>query len=276
MTTISVTDRDPDLRRAARWLRNHGLDAVPTPLLAARLAARRQAMTGLVVTVMIAVVVLTVERGWWLVTSTPTSPALAAPSLAGLVKGTGMGMVMGILAVVVMRGLSMRWVARAERRLGATLAVRAAHVPSAGWRTIMGTRRLWVTAVLYGGSTAVAVAAISFAESAEAIMMAIVLLGAIAALAAVTCVEIAGIMRRPCLAEDTASLRVDDVLRAADIQASTTPLLPALLAAPTVSQGGGQYPAWLLLGTIALSTLVLVEIIWSAAAAPRSTAAASS
>lgn len=274
MTTISVTDRDPDLRRAARWLRNHGLDAVPTPLLAARLAARRQAMTGLVVMVMVAVVVLTVERGWWLVTSTPTSPASAAPSLAGLVMGTVMGTVM--LAVVVVRGLSMRWVARAERRLGATLAVRAAHVPSAGWRTIMGTRRLWVTAVLYGGSTAVAVAAISFAESAEATTMAIVLLGAIAALAAVTCFEIAGIMRRPCLAEDTASLRVDDVLRAADIQASTTPLLPALLAASTVSQGGGQYPAWLLLGTIALSTLVLVEIIWSAAAAPRSTASAAS
>src|SRR5262245_23073460 len=97
-----VTDRD--LQRATSWLNDHDLDVAPTPLLAERLAARRQAMTGLF----------------------------------------AIGYVVTMLAAVVIRGLAMRWVARAERRLGATLAVRVAHAPRAGWRAIVGGWRLWV------------------------------------------------------------------------------------------------------------------------------------
>jgi hypothetical protein len=76
-------------------------------------------------------------------------------------------------------------------------------------------------------------------------------------------------MRRPAVAEDEMSLRVDDVLRAADVKALTNPgPLPALLALNAMVLGGAvpganlwPYPEWLMAGVLAILAVLVFDSV---------------
>jgi len=98
------------------------------------------------------------------------------------------------------------------------------------------------------------------------------MLVAVAALAAMTTlftlavIEVAGIVRRPTLAEDSLSLDVDHVLRVEDARLSIAPGLAVVLAVQVTSSSG--FLDWLQIGMMALFVVMIVDTIVTAATSP--------
>jgi hypothetical protein len=208
---------DGDLHRAGKWLKAHGaLDVAPTPLLAARLRARRRREP-----VLLAV-----------------GGALAV--LNGFLDSrlsVGHGSVfraLDLLAIALLtvpaQWLSLRVLRRADRRIGATVARRVTHPAALGWRELLGPRRLAVAAIMYGSALALGVVDLGYAPTRSDRVVMAVLVVAIVALAAITVAWINEVVRRPALADDEISLAADDVLRTEDGHVVTVTAQPAVLA----------------------------------------------
>jgi hypothetical protein len=194
----TVDDRTD--RAAARWLARHGLAGAgpdrPTPLLAARLAARLDSAD--------------------------------AYRRTGTVRLAGYAAL--VLAALLAHWLWQRVLRAADRRAGAGLATRVAHPAPPGWRTVLGRRCLALAAAMNAGALGLAAATAALAHPGADRTAAVLVLVAIAALDGLVALDVADIVRRPALAADALSLRVDDVLRAEDARTVAVSIQPAALA----------------------------------------------
>jgi hypothetical protein len=261
------TRPETDLRRAAAWLNRHRLTGIaPTPLLAARLAARRRTTAGLAA-LLIGIALLAVFTFGRL--GLDSAEAYRRTATARLV-----GDVVVVLAAVLARWLWLRALRRADRRIGAGLSQRAAHPVPAGWRRVLGGRCLLTAAVLHAGALGVGAAAAVLASTPQDRAMAAVLLAGTAVLAATGAAEVADVVRRPALAQDAQSLAVDDVLRAEDARAIAASPLPAMLAVFTVFALTPELSARFTPVSFALVALAFLASAWTqptAAARPATT-----
>jgi hypothetical protein len=205
-----ATDRD--LRRAAAWLKEHGApDVAPTPLLAARLRARRRQEP-------LIVVVSGVLGG--------------LNSMLWFAHGA-VGRALGFLALALLTAPAHWWnlraLRRADRRIGATLARRVTHPTAVGWREVLGPRRLAVAATMYGSALALGAVDLAYARTAQDRVVVAVLVAGLVALAAISVAWINELVRRPAVAEDALSLAADHVLRAEGGHRVAVSLLPGAL-----------------------------------------------
>ncbi|NLT55786.1 MAG: hypothetical protein GXX79_14755 [Actinomycetales bacterium] len=169
------------------------------------------------------------------------------------------------ISAVTIRGLGMRWVAQCDRRLAATLPIRAAHSAHADWRELVGPR-FWSALPLHVGSVLVGVAGTVLSTSTESMLVAVAALAAMTTLFTLAVIEVAGIVRRPTLAEDSLSLDVDHVLRVEDARLSIAPGLAVVLAVQVTSSSG--FLDWLQIGMMALFVVMIVDTIVTAATSP--------
>jgi hypothetical protein len=245
----------PGVRQATAWLVRHGAPGVvPSPLLVARLRARRRVAAALLaVLVVIALgAVMTVGR-----LGTGSYEAYRRTQLTRLTGDLAL-----VLLVVSLRWLMLRALRKADHRIAGSLPRRAAHPRPVGWQTVLGRPRLTISAVGYGGALAIGIAGAMLARTAQDRTMVAVLLTGATALAAITVAEVVDVVRRPAIAEDALSLAVDDALRGDDARLITDPLLPVMLAVLTAASLSPSVtsslmgPCWTLLGLTALASIV--------------------
>jgi hypothetical protein len=224
-----------DGRRAREWLARHGLgDAEPTPLLSARLAARRRARRAdhlmLAALMLAAALVQAFDR---LATSTfgGFGPHRWTPLLILIVLITGLLLVQSLFA---------RWVRSVDRRAGMALSRRAAHPVKTGWRTVLGRPYAALAAATFAGSTALAVGALTAGDSTVR-YAAFVLLVGLFGVAAGVALQLRDLLMRPVVAEDEISLTVDVIMRLEDAREATA---PAVVWALPVVLLFGTAPAW--------------------------------
>lgn len=194
-------------RAAAKWLRKHGVEvAEPTTLLTIRLSVRCGKSSP---TAFIAVFVLSMVLFGYLFL------------LSGADRGDPP------LAVYVCYGggaaLLTTWfrIRAGDRRLYA----RSADRPRPPWREVVND---WYTASLlitFGGGAALGIVLGSSGWSWAGDWLGVLTIGAVA-----DAVILAGVVRRPVIAEDEGSLAVDTVTRLEDVNLTA----PSLFAAPIV------------------------------------------
>jgi hypothetical protein len=241
---LAVGERET--ARASAWLGCHGISGgPPTPLIAARLHARRMSRR-----LVIAITFAAVLAALWLLSREASQPS-PVPSYA-----------VALLGLIGYWG-GHRLVVRADRRTGRLLARRVAHPTPPGWRTVVGLPRVIVSAVISGGALALAVALLALARTADERTAAVVILAGVVATVVVGALVVADIVRRPALAEDAFSLAADDALRAEDargIVVSAFPLYPVLFGMIQLDPD----PVVIALG-MALVVLSAVATYWSIA-----------
>ncbi|WP_283136751.1 hypothetical protein [Rhizohabitans arisaemae] len=223
---------------AARlWLDRHGLaDAEPTPLLAARLAARWQAKLagGLLVAVFLIGVGLTRKLGQ------PTDAASSPPPL--LVPAA---LVAGLLTAQWLLG---RWVRRADRRAGAHLSRRAALPVELGWPAVLGRSHALFTAATFAAALLLTVSVLPASDPGLRYGAIIVLIGLVGAGAGIV-MQLRQVLTGPAVAQDQASLTADVVMRVEDARDLVTPGLVWYLPAIFLY---GESPGWWNAASIAL------------------------
>jgi hypothetical protein len=230
---------DPDLERARDWLDRRRLVGVtPTPLLAARLRARRLGWRTAVIAFVIAFL------GPILLTSTDdfAQPGAHADSVDWSVL-VNLAVIVGLLA-----GLWRQ--RRTERRLLEGLPVRTARATRAP-----GATRLRAAALIYGGGLLLG-AVIAVATTGPDQELGVTFLVGVALLGLLGWLTLSAVLRRPALTGDDGSLVVDDVLRAEDARRALAPypLLVALVAG--VASSTRSWVAWPFLGYVAIGLIV--------------------
>ncbi|WP_062347091.1 hypothetical protein [Herbidospora yilanensis] len=212
MTREPLPDaRAGDLRQAGEWLARHDLaDVRPTLLLADRLAARQRARLGgsvvLALLILASALAATVNRFG------PDSlrpPAL--PALAVVVAG-----------LLVAQSLLDGWVRRVDRRAGATLSRRAAHLIQPGWRTVLGLPYAVFAAAVFAGSILLAGSALAVPDPTVRELTVVMLIGLVGVYA-ISALQLRHLLRHPVVAEDEESLTADVVMRVEDARELTTP-----------------------------------------------------
>ncbi|WP_410669470.1 hypothetical protein [Amycolatopsis sp. cmx-4-68] len=209
---------EAERKTAATWLAKRGISVTePTELLALRLGVRRGARppgywTGI----------------GWLVTVTAVSsfglaflPLLPGVAMSDVPEGR---LTVVMFAVVLLANrLPIRW---ADRRAAAWLGDRRLDRPRPSWRAVLNGWYLASLVVTFGGG-----AALGVAMAVSGSVWAVLWLGLLAAAAAVVGVVLAGVLRRPVLAEDEGSLAVDAATRSGDVLL----VLPSMFALPVVA-----------------------------------------
>ncbi|MEZ7124323.1 hypothetical protein ACBR40_03215 [Nonomuraea sp. AD125B] len=247
-----VRVRPGDVRQAGDWLARHGLgEARPTPLLAARLAARRRAR--LADHLMLAVLIIAAALA-------QLNLFLAAPGGPGSESWTWWPLLMlaGLVAaLLVTRTLLEAWVRRIDRGAGAALARRAAHPVQPGWRALLGRPYALWTAGTYAAALALAGSALTL-DGAGVRQAALVLLVALAGVGAVALLQVRDLLARPVVAEDELSLTADVIMRIEDARESTSPgtvwCLPMVLLF-------GTAPGWWRAASLSLVLLGLAALV---------------
>ncbi|MCK2215684.1 hypothetical protein MF672_018080 [Actinomadura sp. ATCC 31491] len=202
--------RPGELRAARSWLARHGLgDTPPTPLLAARLAARWRARV--VEQVLLALLIMTAAAVY-------AFGVLSGPGGSGPLVLLG-GLVVALLAA---RWQVEAWVRRVDRRAGAALARRAAHPVQLGWRALLGRPHAACAAGIHAAALALAAGAFATGDTAVR-RAAAVLLVALAGAAAAAVLQLRDLLRRPVVAEDEVSLTADVIMRIEDARESMSP-----------------------------------------------------
>jgi hypothetical protein len=236
---------EAEVKAARKWLAKRGVEvSEPTTLLALRLGARAGAR----------------PPGYW---------AWMVVLLAG---GTIVGFVFGFLPLVlglhdadlpegrsffgvyVMTLLSV-WlpVRGADRRAVAHLAGRGIYRPQPSWRASLSGWNAASTVITFGGG---AVLALVMASTTSKPIWALSWLGLLTLGAVAVAVFLSGVLQRPVIAEDEASLAVDTLLRSDDQYLA----FPALFAYPAIFDplvSGGQpreFTPWLV-GYFALAVV---------------------
>ncbi len=227
---------DPaDRRRAGAWLVHHGLGgARPTPLLAARLAARRRARRAdhiMLAALMIAAALV------------QASDRLATAAFGGFGphRGAPVLVLMALIAgLLLTQSLFDWWVRRVDRRAGATLSRRAAHPVQPGWRAVLGRPYAAFVVATFAGSMVLALSALAIRDSTVR-YAAFVLLVGLCGVAAGIALQLRDLLARPVVAEDEISLTADVIMRVEDARETTAPTV--LWALPVVLLFGTA-PAW--------------------------------
>nr|WP_062341684.1 hypothetical protein [Herbidospora sakaeratensis] len=212
MSREPLTDApEAALREAETWLAQHDLaDARPTPLLAHRLHARRYAR--LAASVILAVLILGSAGA---ATYSRFGPESARPvSLVALTV-----LVAGLLLA---QFLLDRWVRRVDRRAGATLSRRAAHLIQPGWRTVLGRPYAVFAAAVFAGSMVLTGSALALPDETVRRLAVVMLIGLLGA-SAISALQLRHLIRHPVVAEDEPSLTADVIMRVEDARDLTTP-----------------------------------------------------
>lgn len=246
---------DPGVSRAREWLARNRLGYIePSALLVARLAARRRGNwinSG-------TVVAFFVLLGVWSAIDGRSRSAFSWDETD--VSGLAWFVLINVALILALwAGL---WYAyRAERRLLATRRTRSAHPAAAGLGRVLGTGHLAAVLVVHGGGLLVGAVTALLAPRAPDRALALTFLGSIAVVVALSALALAGVLRRPSVAEDSDSLLVDDVLRTQDARAAVAPfpIVVALVAA--VGSTVGSWLIWSFLGYAAIGSAC-----WAAAA----------
>jgi len=205
--------RQADHAEAARWLAMHGLaGAEPTPLIAARLAARRRAK--IVDAVLLAAFLIGAAL-------THTMRLFADGTSAWLPLLVLTALVVGLLVAQWRLG---RWVRRVDRRAGARLSRRVAHPVQLGWPAVLGRPYAVFMVVTYTGAVLLAVSVLPVPD-ATLRYGAVVVLISLAGAAASVVMQLRQVLANPAVAEDEASLTADVVMRVEDARALVTPSL---------------------------------------------------
>jgi hypothetical protein len=224
---VEPSDQQQDLRRAGDWLTRHGLaDARPTPLLATRLAARRQARRGISLLLAALVIGASLTQAYDRITTArfdQSEPHSRTP-LVVLAAFT--------VAFVVAQSIVDGWVRRVDRRAAATLSRRVAHPVPPRLRTVLGRPYATFAVAIFAAAAALAASALTVSDSTVRFAAAIVLIG-LAGIAVSVAVQVRDILARPVVAEDEESLTADVIMRVEDARERTAPsvvwALPVLL-----------------------------------------------
>jgi hypothetical protein len=193
----------------------------PTPLLVARIHARRRFRRRAVAGVFVAAAALVVTSSTWL-------PETGGPT-----------MFMTKMSVVYVATLAMTWwilrgPRRAEQRIARAVRMRVARPAAVGAREVVGTWHLVAAGASFVAAVLIGVVAVASADSTQHRLAAVVYLVAVAACALVSVAAVGAVVRRPVLAEDDRSLVADDLLRVEDAR-----------------EGLGRYPLIVLVGQLA-------------------------
>ncbi|GAA3912492.1 hypothetical protein [Actinoplanes auranticolor] len=194
-----------------RWLAQHGLtDTEPTPLLAARLAARRRAK--IIDSVLLAAFLL-----------------CAALTHALGLSADHSSWPLVVLTALVAALLAAQWrlgwgVRRADRQAGAQLSRRVAHPVELGWLAVLGRPYAVFTIATFTGAALLAVSVLPRPDPSLR-NGAIVVLISLAGAGAGTVMQLRQVLTSPAVADDEASLTADVIMRVEDARALVTPSL---------------------------------------------------
>jgi flagellar biosynthesis protein FliQ len=205
--------READHTEAGRWLARHGLaDAEPTPLLAARLAARRRAKVAgsLLLAAFLIGAALTQALGRLTDGAFSWLPLLV---LAALVVG-----------LLVGQWLLGWWVRRVDRRVGAQLSRRVAHPVELGWPAVLGRPYAVFTVATFTGAVLLAVSVLPVSDAGLRYGAIVVLIGLAGAGAGII-MQLRQVLASPAVAQDEASLTADVIMRVEDARGLVTPSL---------------------------------------------------
>ncbi|MEV6622355.1 hypothetical protein AB0M83_35915 [Amycolatopsis sp. NPDC051106] len=210
---------ETEVRAARKWLAKRGVDvAEPTPLLALRLGVRRGARSPdywaryvvMVVVLIVGAVVLQLL------------PLLLGVARADRFQGSWIFLIYAGLVLFI-------WlpVRSADRRAATWLGDRRLDVSRPSWREPVNGWYLTSVLITFGGG---AVLAVVMGVVTFRWVWALTWLALLASGAVVVAVVLNGVFRRPVIAEDDSSLRIDAVVRAED------PLIamPGLFALPVL------------------------------------------
>ncbi|SCK24651.1 hypothetical protein H181DRAFT_01873 [Streptomyces sp. WMMB 714] len=265
MTDRSV--RQADVERVGLWLAGHGLPQDrTTPLLAARLTARRRAR--LASGVVLAAFILAVALAYSFARPADGSGPYRPWSLVVLAAVVG--------GLVLAQSLLDRQVRRADRRVAATLPRRAAHPVRPGWRTVLGLPRAAFAVATFTGAMVLAIVSLTVRDG-TAQYASIVLLIGLCGVAVATAVQLRHVLTHPVVADDEVSLTADGIMRVEDARNVTTPTVVWCL--PTVSvldtAPGWWVAAWCVFVALGAVSLALITVSAGLAARRRGTTLAS-
>ncbi|MDG4837651.1 hypothetical protein O7631_14115 [Micromonospora sp. WMMD967] len=207
-----------DDAEAGQWMTRHGLaDVEPTPLLSARLAARRRAK--LVDSILLAGFL--VGAALMHALRLTSAASLWLPLLALTVLVVGMVLAQWRLGW---------WVRRADQRAGEHLSRRVALPVELGWSAVLGwPYAVFATAALTS-AVLLAVSVLRVPDSGLRYGAVVVLIG-LAGSGVSTVMQLRQVLASPAVAEDEASLTADVIMRVEDVRALVTPSLVWLLPA---------------------------------------------
>lgn len=257
-----ATDRS--VARTRKWLRGNQLgDVEPSELLVARLEARRRGNRIHVVASLAFIMVIGVWRG--IDRSAPEE---------NTVSGIG---VSAFVYAMVLVALCFGWwyQVRAERRLVPPTRMRSAHPAATSALDVLGPAHVVAGTVVFGGGLLLGVAGALLAPRPPDRELALTFLVAVAVLAALGCLALVTVLRRPTVAEDAESILVDDVLRTQDARSALMPLplLVALAVASGTSSGSWVLWALLVYTAVGAACWLFAELL-AGMRAPRGLAAA--
>jgi hypothetical protein len=219
--------------RARHWLSRRLPGVEPTPLLVSRLEARRRGLQAELITVAVCVAAMLV----WAAVDRRNRPPVGpdAVDVRGLVLfiGINLALVLGMSAGILRRrGL--------ERAALAGRTVRSAHPSAASVGRLIGERMRTMVIAVQGCGVVLGAAVALFAPREPDRIFGLAFLIGVGVLGALGAVNLAAVMRRPALAEDSESLVVDDLLRAEDARRAVAPysVMVALVA------GTGTADSW--------------------------------
>lgn len=227
---------DAGVARAREWLRRNQLDHIePSTMLVDRLAARRRGNW---------IYAGTLAVFWAVLVAVIPDDPNAAGNLAFIVLNNV------FLLLAMAAGL---WYAtRAERRLVLASRIRTAHPAAPRAARVLGSRYLAAVLAVYVGGLLLGTVTALLAPRPADRGLALAFLGSVAVLTIVSGLALAGVLRRPSVAEDSDSLLVDDVLRAQDARAAVMPF-PIVVA--VIAAVGGTVGPWLVWSFLAYAAL---------------------
>ncbi|WP_214404839.1 hypothetical protein [Pseudonocardia lacus] len=241
------------LEPARLWLTGHGLaDVEPTSVLAARLGVRQRARV--VASIVLAAFLIGIALAY--VSTLPVDTTVESDRTRSLWVLAAM-----VVGVVLAQVLLDRWVRRVDRRVGATLARRAALPVRLGWRTVLGVPRAAVAAGTVAGAAVMAFAGLAVSDPGANYAAVLLLLGLCGVVVA-TLVQLHHILTRPAVADDEDSLTVDVLLRVEDAREAAAPTVVWSLPVVSVlaTAPGWWIAAWL--GFIVLGVAAFLVVTW--------------
>ncbi|MEA5358631.1 hypothetical protein VA596_03715 [Amycolatopsis sp., V23-08] len=224
---------EAEVGAARKWLAKRGVEAEePTTLLALRLGARGGARPP-------------AYWAWFVVLAAALLLGdfvlVLLPVLLGVARAdrfTGSWVFPMCVSFVLLGWLPVR---RADRRAAVSLGGRRLDVPRPSWRESMNGWYRASVVITFGGGAVVAVA---LCVATSRWLWALTWLVLLALSAIVVAVVLNAVLRRPVIAEDDTSLRIDAVLRAED----PFVVMPALFALPVLIDpvlSGWSFTPWL-------------------------------
>jgi hypothetical protein len=129
---------------------------------------------------------------------------------------------------------------------------------------VLGTGHVAAILVMHGGGLLLGAATALLAPRPPDRTLAITFLACVAVTAALSGVALAGVLRRPSVAEDSESLLVDDLLRAQDAREVVQPYPIMLAIVAAAGSTVGSWQVWTFLAYAGLSTVFWLSVEFSA------------